>query len=376
MEKFRVTPWEVKGDVDYDKLMREFGTEPITQGLLERMRKLFGELHPLLERKLFYTHRDLSWWLDNYEKKKLIALYTGRGPSENTHIGHLIPWILTKWIQEKTNAPLFFQFTDDEKYFFKENLTLEDTKRFAFENMLDVAALGFDKKKTFFILDTHHAGLLYPLAVRVAKKITFSTVRAVFGLNNSSNIGQIFYTAMQAVPVMLPKHLTGRDHAVLIPMGIDQDPHFRVARDVLPRLGYNKPACLHSKFFPSLTGGSKMSASSPDSTIYTTDTPKEVERKIKRKALTGGRDTAEEQRKLGGRPEICPIYQYYMYLFEPDSKKLEERANACRTGKILCGECKQELIDRINKFLEKHQEKREKLRDSINEWLLSEDHMP
>ena len=371
--KAKVTPWDVKGKIDYERLIKEFGTEEINDKILEIIKKSFGELHPLLKERIFYSHRDIKSWIDAYNKKENIALYTGRGPSEHTHLGHIVPWILTRWIQERTGAELYFQFTDDEKFLFKENISLEKIKKFAYENMLDVAALGFQKKKTFFILDTHHAGLLYPLAIRVAKKITFSTVKSVFGFTNSNNIGEIFYTSMQTVPIMLPKALTGKDYKILIPMGIDQDPHFRVARDVLEKLGFNKPSCLHSKFFPSLKGDMKMSASDPDSTIYLIDDAKTVERKIKKKALTGGRETAKAQREKGGNPEICPIFMYYKTLFP---EKIEERYHNCKTGKILCGECKQELIDKLNKFLEKHQEKREKLRDSINEWLLSESHSP
>ncbi len=375
-KKAIVTPWEVSGDIDYKKLLKEFGTEEINTDLIKEIKNVLGDVHPLIKRRLFYSHRDLPQWLNHYKSKKPVALYTGRGPSEGIHLGHVVPWILTKWIQEKTNAALFFQFTDDEKFWFKEDLSWEKVRHYTYENMLDVAAIGFDKRKTFFLVDTIHANDLYPLAVQVAKKITFSTAKSVFGFTNSNNIGEIFYTSMQAAPAMLPKYLTGKDYFVLIPMGIDQDPHFRVARDVLPKLGYRKPACLHSKFFPSLMGEGKMSASSPDSTIYLSDPPEEVERKIKKKALTGGRDTAEEQRRLGGRPDICPIFHYYMYLFEPNDKALEERRQNCLTGKLLCGECKAELIERINKFLEKHRENREKVKDEIIDWLLSEDHRP
>ena len=57
-EKFVVTPWEVRGDVDYDKLMKEFGTEKISEDLLKRIQKHTGELHFMLRRKIFFSHRD------------------------------------------------------------------------------------------------------------------------------------------------------------------------------------------------------------------------------------------------------------------------------------------------------------------------------
>jgi len=55
-----VTPWEVKGEIDYDRFMERFGTEPITPELLERIRQHTGRLHYMLRRGVFYSHRDLD----------------------------------------------------------------------------------------------------------------------------------------------------------------------------------------------------------------------------------------------------------------------------------------------------------------------------
>jgi len=365
---FKVTPWEVSGDVDYEKLIKEFGTQPLTDKVLARLEKHTGELHYMIRRGIFISHRDLDWLLDEYEKGNKFFLYTGRGPSGHTHLGHLIPWILTKWLQDKFGAELYFQMTDDEKFLFSDKLTLKETNNFAYENALDVIALGFKPKLTKIIIDTECADTLYPLALSVAKRITFSVVRAVFGFQNDTNVGQIFFTSMQAVPAFLPSVLAGKNIPCLIPHGIDQDPHFRITRDILPRMGYYKPAALHNIFFPSLQQGNKMSASLPDTAIFTNDKPDEVKRKIWN-ALTGGRETIDQQRKLGGQPNLCSVFKYYYFLFETDDAELEKRRQACLTGKLLCGECKNELVTRINKFLEKHQAGREAGRKNIQKYI-------
>ena len=369
-EGFVVTPWEVRGEIDYDKLIKQFGISPIDENLLARIKKHTKELHFMLRRKIFFAHRDLDWLLDEYEKGNEFYLYTGRGPSGHTHLGHLIPWIFTKWLQDKFGAKLYFQITDDEKFLFKRELELEDTKRFSYENILDIIALGFDPKKTFIFLDTEYCKTLYPQAVRVAKHITFSTAKAVFGFKNESNIGQIFFTSMQAVPAFLESVKRKKNVPCLIPLGVDQDPHFRVARDVMPKLGYYKPAIIHSKLLPSLLGpGTKMSASDPRSTIYTTDS-EEVARKKIMNAFTGQQPTAELQRKLGGNPEICSVCQYYYFLFDEDDKKVEEIFEAERNGSLLAGEHKADLAERVVKFLKEHQKKREKARDQIEKFIL------
>lgn len=60
-----------------------------------------------------------------------------------------------------------------------------------------------------------------------------------------------------------------------------QDPYFRMTRDVAPRIGHPKPALLHSTFFPALQGAqTKMSASDPNSSIFLTDTAKQIKSKV------------------------------------------------------------------------------------------------
>ncbi|MBW3017364.1 tryptophan--tRNA ligase [Candidatus Woesearchaeota archaeon] len=369
MEKeAKVTPWEVKGDVDYSKLISEFGTTPIDDALLKRFEKIAGEAHPYLRRKIFFSHRDVKWLFDEYEKGNKFFLYTGRAPSGPVHLGHLVPWMFTKWMQDKFGVELWFQFPDEEKFLFKDNLTLEDTAQLTKENAYDVIALGFDPKKTHFLVDTMHAGIMYKQAVRVAKKITFSTVKASFGFENSTNIGSIFYTAMQAVPAFLPSVLAGKNIPCVIPLGLDQDPHFRLSRDVMEKLGYYKPAILHCRFLPGLTEGGKMSASEASTAIYTTDDAKTVKNKINKYAFSGGQATIEEHRKLGGNPDVDVAYQYLTF-FEPDDAKLKKLYDDYKSGALLTGEMKQICIDTINKFLEKHQKAREKAKKQFDKFL-------
>ncbi len=371
---FTVTPWEVKGAVDYEELVKEFGTQHITDEMAKKIEKKAGRESFMLRRKVFYSQRDLAWFMAEAEKGKKVALYTGRGPSGHTHIGHLMPWLFTKYLQDAFNCPLYFQMTDDEKYLFKEGLTREETRGFAMENALDLIALGFKPDNTKIIIDTQAAGTLYPLALDVAKRITFNTAKATFGFDGSSNIGEIFFTSMQSAPAFLPSALerqkTGSKDAsvpVLIPCAIDQDPHFRMTRDVCDTLGYPKPALIHAKFLPSLKGGDKMSASDPDSSIYTTDDP-EVARKKVMRAFTGGRATVEEQRRLGGNPDVCSVCNYLAYFFEPDDKKLHERLAAYRRGEILDGENKAYLAEKVTAFLKEHQRKREAARKVVDKY--------
>jgi tryptophanyl-tRNA synthetase len=366
-DEFVVTPWHVEGEIDYDKLIKKFGTEKITSDLLKKIEAITGEVHFMLRRGIFFSHRDMNRILTDYQKGKEFFLYTGRGPSGHTHIGHLVPWVFTKWLQEKFDTNLYFQLTDDEKFFAKQELTLEQTYNFAYENALDFIALGFKPGKTKIIINTKNIKTLYPIASQVAKKINFSNTKAVFGFTNETNVGMIFYTSLQSAPCFI------EDRPVLIPLGVDQDPHFRITRDVAPRIGKEKPALIHNIMIPSLSGpGGKMSASEETGTIYTTDSPDVVKKKINKYAFSGGQSTVEEHRKIGGNPDIDVSYQYLRIFFEPDDKKLKRIYDDYKSGKMLTGELKAILIEKVTEFLMSHQQKREKAKDQLDKFLLED----
>jgi tryptophanyl-tRNA synthetase len=368
-EEMVVTPWKASGDFDYTMLIEQFGTKPINQDLVDRLAKHAGYTHLQLRRGIFFSHRDLDWWLDVHDKGEPVGLYTGRGPSGPVHLGHMLPWVFTKYLQDAYSAHLYFQMTDDEKFLFNDDLTLDQTVGYTYDNALDLIAMGFDADKTHIISDVDNIDHLYRHSLKVAKRVTYSTIKALFGLKDSDNIGMIFYPAIQAVPCFLQSAREERNVAVLIPAAIDQDPYWRMTRDIAEKMGYYKPAQMHTKFLPGLGRGGKMSASQPETAVFTIDPPEVAEKKIMG-AYTGGQPTVREQREKGGDPTICSIYAYYFYLFEEDDANLVELENSCRSGALVCGDCKARLAKVVSNFLADFQKKREKAKDRIEEYLI------
>ncbi|WP_458743224.1 tryptophan--tRNA ligase [Candidatus Nitrosocosmicus sp. T] len=368
VKDFIVTPWEVAGDINYSKLIEKFGTYTIGDTLLEKIKNITGEIHPFLKNKYFFSHRDLDVVLEEYSRGNKFYLYTGRGPSGMVHLGHLMPWLFTKYLQEKFDVKLIFQLTDDEKFLFNSNLDMKTIQKYTYENVLDIISVGFDSKRTKIIVDTKHIKYLYPLSIEIAKKITYSTSKAVFGFSNSSNIGMIGFPPVQGAPCFLPSIIENKPTPVLIPAAIDQDPYWRVTRDIAEKLGYPKPAQIHSKFIPGLSSGGKMSSSKPETALFTVDDPEILETKIKN-TFTGGQPTVALQRKLGGNADICPVYWYLNYLFDTE-KESRERYSDCTTGNLLCGECKGDMIKKIKPFIKDIQTKREKAQDLIKDFMI------
>lgn len=367
-----VTPWEVDtdGGVDYQKLTRDYGSSLVTTELIDRIEKVTGQpAHPWLKRNIYYSHRDLNVMLDLFEKGEKFYLYTGRGPSsESLHMGHLLPFMFTKWLQDVFQCPLVVQLTDDEKFLWKD-LSLEECHRLAYENTKDIIAMGFDMKKTFIFSDLDYMGHLYPTILEIQKRVTFNTARGVFGFTESDSIGKQAFPAVQAAPSFsrafkIP--LKGiANMPCLIPCAIDQDPYFRLTRDVAPKLKLHKPALLHCKFFPALQGqDTKMSASAKNTAVYVTDTAKQIKKKINKHAFSGGQETLELQRELGADLAVDIPYQWLRF-FCMDDDLLKEVATKYGSGEMLTGEVKKILIEILQKIVANHQEKRAEVTDDI-----------
>lgn len=356
--------------IDYDKLIKQFGSQPVSPEQIAKIEKLTGKkAHRFLRRGIFFSQRDLDFILSCVEKSKPFYLYTGRGPSsEALHVGHLIPFIFTKYLQDVFKIPLVIQLTDDEKFLWKENLSLEDANRLAYENIKDIIACGFDKENTFIFSDMDYIGsspAFYKNILRIQRSVTFNQVRGIFGFGDSDKIGKISFPAIQAAPsfgASFPEQLGARQNIpCMIPCAIDQDPYFRMTRDVAPRLNYYKPALLHSTFLPALQGAkTKMSASVANSAIFLTDTPKQIKTKINKYAFSGGRDTIEEHREKGGDVTVDVAYQYLRFFLE-DDEKLEQIKQDYSSGKMLTGEIKKALIECLQPVVAEHIERRKKI---------------
>jgi tryptophanyl-tRNA synthetase len=361
MEEFRVTPWEVEGKVDYLKLVKDFGLKLIDDNLIQRIQRITGELNVMLRRKFFFAHRDMDLVLDDYENGKGFFLYTGRGPSGPMHIGHLIPFYFTKWLQEKFNVNVYIEITDDEKFLEKDYLSYEEVQKWAYENVLDIIAVGFDPDKTFIFYDSEYIKNVYPLLIKIAKKINYSLVKAVFGFKESTNIGMIFFPCLQIIPTFFEKR------RCLIPAAIDQDPYWRIQRDLAESLGYYKAAMISSKFFPPLTGiEGKMSSSKPETAIWLTDEEEKIRKKIFKYAFSGGQPTVELHRKYGGNPEIDVSFQWLYNFFEENDEKIKKIEEDYKSGALLSGELKQILIEKLVDFISKHKEKRERAKELVH----------
>ncbi len=369
MKKGVVNPWEVKGDVDYRKLMEEFGISP-----LKELPDVFNK-EILFRRKIVFAHRDIQKILEAAKNKKKFVVMTGLMPTGKFHIGHMtVIKQLVFW--QSIGAKLYIAVADLEAYNTRGQ-SLEEGRKIAIEEYVsNYLALGLKEKNCEIYFqsqrskDAKKANAFYRLQNLLARYVTFNEFKAVYG---EITPGKMLSSLLQGSDMLHPQLPEFEGTCpVLVPVGIDQDPHLRLARDISKRIKNPKFTQLSSTyniFAPGLKGG-KMSASDPLSYVSPTDSEKEVENKIKKYAFSGGQATIAEHRKKGGNPDIDVSFQYLKMFFEPDDEKLQQIYSAYKSGELLTSELKEILIEKITNFLKKHQQEKQKAKKQVDKFIL------
>lgn len=371
-EEAIITPWAVssKNGINYKRLIEKFGTEPITGEMIKRIERLTNmRAHPWLRRGLFFSQRDLSDLLDAYERNESIYLYTGRGPSSDSmHLGHMIPFDFTKYLQDAFGAILVIQMSDDEKYFFRKPTqpgNLEHFNNLAYKNAQDIIARGFNPDKTYIFANSEEILTNAEFMKNFFEMLDLfrgKDVESIFGIGQENKLSQIIWPLLQSGPAfstIFPHIFENKNVYCLVPCAIDQDVYFRFCRDFSnygKTKGYKKPAVILSEFFPALQGANSKMSSSVDAptTIFLDDTPEQIETKIKQYALSGGGKTMREHKEFGADLTIDVAFHSLLY-FHPDDESLEWIAKEYRSGRMTSSQIKKIATDKITEYVLNHQ---------------------
>ncbi len=358
-----VSPFEVESkELDYEKLIRQFGTQPISS-----LKKNLIPDHKIFRLGIAFSHRDFDKFMQAIKQGKKVAIVSGFQPSSGMHFGHLMTFQTNLFFQKKYGVEVFIPISDDETYVTRKVETQEQALENAKKIAAQIIALGFKKRLTKMFIDSQYTKI-YNFAFKLSRGYTISLIKDAYGFTDSINPGLMFYPCVQAAHLLMPQldEFGGPKHTLVL-IGIDQDVYVRIARDIAEKFGFIRPGALHLKFLPGLKGG-KMSGSKPETCIYLDDKIEEVERKILN-AFTGGQGNLEDQRKYGGNPNICVVFKYLATFFL-NEKEMTEHERNCKSGKLMCGECKQMLINKLKKFLREFQKKVKKAEEKIDKFLL------
>ncbi len=407
----RVTPWEVEGVVDYDRLMKEFGIQPFSE-ILGRI----PNPNKLMRRGVIFGHRDYDRILDAMSEGRPWAVMSGFMPSGLPHFGHKMTMDEIVWHQ-RMGGKAFVAIADMEAHVVR-GLSWEKTREIGMLYLKSIVALGLkpDNAVLYFQSSSRH---VKDLAFELSAEVNWSELKAIYGFTSETTLARMFVTSVQAADILHPQLKEfGGPKPVVVPVGADQDPHLRLTRDLASRISvfsferieggvrvrsrkgreyldrirdigfecrvyeehidffgdpkeiedeirrvelelggfaFIPPSSTYHRFITGLTGG-KMSSSKPESYISLFDDP-EVGAKKVRKALTGGRVSAEEQRRLGGEPDRCTVFELFTFHLIEDDEELEEIRRKCRSGEMLCGHCKKMASELVEEFLREFQDR-------------------
>ncbi len=411
-----INPWSSQPLVDVEKLFTDFGIETI-----ENVLPMIPEVPSFMRRRIVIGHRDYQQIAGCISDKRPFHVLTGFMPSGHPHLGHLMVMKEVVWHVQQGGSG-YVAIADREAHAVR-GISWEKCDEFGKEYLACLCALGFEGT-TYFQSRNNR---LKDLAFEAATKVNFSELTAIYGFGADTELAHAESVITQVADILFPQVDSGPAPTV-VPVGVDQDPHIRLARGIAHKMrmftieereGYisvrskNAPeaalnavksAFPHAKkyeghvdikggtctevaarvreierahggfafYTPSSTyhifmpglTGGKMSSSISESTISFHE-PDPVVRKKVMNGITGGRMTLEEQKRLGGEPDRCSLYLLNLFHMVTEDAELAEIRRKCLGGEITCGQCKKDTAERVVAFLKEFREKIDACTDTI-----------
>ncbi len=430
----RIDPWASTQYKDYNRLREEFGIQEFKFDL-PNPDKLF-------RRGIVFGHRGFSPVYNAIKEKKKFVVLTGLVPSGPMHLGHKMTMDQVIYYQS-LGADVYITIADIEAFGVR-GIGFEEAKEIALnEYVSNYIALGLKPCQIYFQSKRKN---VTDLTYKLGRKTNLSSMRAIYGFNDSTNMTHVFSPLVQVgdiLHVQLDEY--GGPSPTVVPVGVDQDPHIRFSRDIasshrlfnvtetkdrkigvfvktdknvnklldeaektcknmgyadlkkIPKYralyilgatvadiekidevlipiekkfygyGFYPPSATYHRLMTGLTGG-KMSSSKAGNAILLSDKPEDAVKKVKN-SKTGGAVSLEEQKRYGGKPEECSVYELLLYHLVENDDELEEIYNECKSGERMCGKCKKFASELIKEFLKDIKEKRGNAKEMINDYV-------
>ncbi|MHA2248864.1 MAG: tryptophan--tRNA ligase [Candidatus Kariarchaeaceae archaeon] len=344
---------------DYSRLMNEFGIEKLSS-ILDKIPE--DKQHYFMKRGIMFGHTNLEPVIEAALNKKPFAVMTGIKPSGGYHVGSLSTVAEVVYFQQ-LGGRVSFCIADIESYI-ANGVPFDKAEKIAIDNIADCYAMGMeqDPEKTF-IYSQSKESLVQKYGHIFAGHVTLSTLKAIYG--EKLRVGYYNSALIQVADILLPQ-IQWEIMPTITPIGADQAPHARLTRDIARKeifqdqFNFYLPSFTYHLMMQGIDGSGKMAKRNPMSVFTFEEDVKSINKKIDN-ALTGGKDTAKEQREKGGNPDKCRVMDLYSFMFENDESALKDRKEQCRSGELLCGPCKRDLKAAIEEFRANHLEKKKQM---------------
>ena len=229
-DKVTIDPWGSSQSTDYSRIIEQFGLSSMDNVALSNPSRLH-------RRGIVFAHRDLDVVLESKRKGDSFGVLTGLMPSGMMHLGHSMVIDQVKWFQEQ-GGDVTIAVADLESTATR-GISLAEGRRIAAEEYVsNYAALGLDPEKTTVYFQSERS-IVQRLGFQLGKRTNLSELEAIYGFDGSTNLAHVQAPLVQAGDILHPQlDEYGGLRPVVVPVGVDQDPHLRLTRGLASKTNW------------------------------------------------------------------------------------------------------------------------------------------
>ncbi|MFL2939557.1 MAG: tryptophan--tRNA ligase [Candidatus Poseidoniales archaeon] len=225
-----IDPWASKGIKNYDEICEKFGLEKIDST------KLPNPTH-LHRRGIIFAHRDLDSILNAKKTGKPFGVLSGLMPSGQMHLGHKMVIDQAKWFQD-LGGDVTIAVADLEAHATR-GLSLEKCRKYAIEEYIsNYVGMGLNPEKTSIYFQSERP-IVQKMGFTLGTKTNLSEMEAIYGFTGKTSLAHVQSPLVQAGDIVHPQlDEYGGLRPIVVPVGIDQDPHIRLTRGMVSKTNW------------------------------------------------------------------------------------------------------------------------------------------
>ncbi len=291
------------------------------------------------------------------------TILTGLRPTGNLHLGHLFG-AGQNYIKLQDDYDFYLEIADVQAL--TDNFNNPDkVRKNVTEITIDLLSIGLDPQKVNFFIQSRipeiaELTIYYSNLVTVARLERNPTVKTEIAQKKElfGNDGESITYGFLGYPVSQAADITAFDGEV-VPVGADQLPLLEQCREIVRKfnsiygetLKEPKAILSETKRVKGLDGNDKMGKSLGNA-IFLNDN----EEIIKKKIMSAITDPTKIKKDDKANPDICMVYYYHKLVNKQENN--DKICTECKKGARGCVQCKKELIEAMNEFLNPIREKR------------------
>ncbi|MFL2926899.1 MAG: tryptophan--tRNA ligase [Candidatus Poseidoniales archaeon] len=225
-----IDPWASKGIKNYDEICEKFGLEKIDHTTLP-------EPTHLHRRGIIFAHRDLDSILNARKAGKPFGVLSGLMPSGQMHLGHKMVIDQARWFQD-LGGDVTIAVADLEAHATR-GLSLEKCRKYAVEEYIsNYAGMGLNPDKTSIYFQSERA-IVQKMGFTLGTKTNLSEMEAIYGFSGKTSLAHVQSPLVQAGDIVHPQlEEYGGLRPIVVPVGMDQDPHIRLTRGMVSKTNW------------------------------------------------------------------------------------------------------------------------------------------